>query len=77
MNKMFMRLIYFIVDTLINVRNETSKHHFLKSVKITTYRIYSIKRPTSNKRPPQISATLKVEKFIKRPASNKHPPPKK
>jgi len=25
-----------IVDTLIDVRNETSKHHFLKSVKIST-----------------------------------------
>ena len=41
---MFMRLIYLknstflslkiTVDTLIDVRNETSKHHFLKSVKI-------------------------------------------
>ena len=42
-NKMFLRLIYLknstfscvktTVDTLIDVRNETSKHHFLKSVK--------------------------------------------
>ena len=41
-NKMFLRLIYLkkltfpsvktTVDTLIDVRNETSKHHFLKSV---------------------------------------------
>ena len=40
---MFLRLIYLknstfpsvktTVDTLIDVRNETSKHHFLKSVK--------------------------------------------
>ena len=46
MNKMFLRLIYFkkstfpglkvTVDTLINVRNETSKHDFLKSDKINT-----------------------------------------
>ena len=42
--QMFMRLIYLkkifsrkiIVDTLIDVRNETSKHDFLKSVKINT-----------------------------------------
>jgi len=43
---MFMRLIYWknstflslkiIGDTLIDVRNETSKHHSLKSVKINT-----------------------------------------
>ena len=42
-NKMSLRLIYLkkltfpsvktTVDTLIDVRNETSKHHFLKSVK--------------------------------------------
>ena len=42
---MFLRLIYLknstfpsvktTVDTLIDVRNETSKHHFLKSVKQT------------------------------------------
>ena len=42
-NKMFLRLIYLknstfpsvktTVDILIDVRNETSKHHFLKSVK--------------------------------------------
>ena len=46
---MFMRLSYsknstflslkIIVHTLIDVRNETSKHHFLKSVKITTYSV--------------------------------------
>ena len=43
---MFLSLIYFknltfptvkiTVDTLIDVRNETSKHHFLKSDKINT-----------------------------------------
>ena len=43
---MFLKLIYLknstfpslkiTVDTLIDVWNETSKHHFLKSVKINT-----------------------------------------
>jgi len=43
---MFMKLMYLknstflglkiIVHTLIDARNETSKHHFLKSVKIGT-----------------------------------------
>ena len=43
---MFLRLIYLknatfpsvktAVDTLIDVRNETSKHHFLKSDKTNT-----------------------------------------
>ena len=49
---MFMRLIYLknstflslkiTVDTLIDVRNETSKHHFLKSVKINTLTLLSV-----------------------------------
>ena len=39
------------------------------------YRIYSNKRPTSNQRPPRISANPKAEKVNKCPASNKPPPP--
>ena len=49
---MFMRLIYLknstflslkiTVDTLIDVRNETSKHHFLKSVKINKLTLLSV-----------------------------------
>ena len=48
-----MRLIYsknstflslkIAVDTLINVRNETSKHHILKSVKINTYPCFPLR----------------------------------
>ena len=30
------------VDTLIDVRNETSKHHFLKSVKISKLTLLSV-----------------------------------
>ena len=51
-NKLFMRLIYlknsFFVslkitfDTLIDGRNETSKHHFFKSVKINTVTFLSV-----------------------------------
>ena len=51
-NKMFMKLIYMqnstflslkiTVDTLIDARNETSKHHFLKSVKINTLTFLSV-----------------------------------
>ena len=49
---MFMRLIYLknsifpslkiTVDTQIDVRNETSKHHFLKSVKINKLTLLSV-----------------------------------
>ena len=49
---MLMRLIYLknstflslkiTVDTLIDVRNETSKHHFLKSVKINKLTLLSV-----------------------------------
>ena len=49
---MFMRLIYLknstflslkiTVDTLIDGRNETSKHHFLKSVKINKLTLLSV-----------------------------------
>ena len=52
-NKMFMRLIYLknstflslkiTVDTQIDVRNETSKHHFLKSVKINKLTLLSVR----------------------------------
>ena len=51
-NKIFMRLIYLknstslslkiTVDTLIDVRNETSKHHCLKSVKINRLTLLSV-----------------------------------
>ena len=49
---MFITLIYLknltflslktTVETLIDVRNETSKHHFLKSVKINTLTLLSV-----------------------------------
>ena len=49
---MFMRLIYLknstflslkiTVDTLIDARNETSNHHFLKSVKINILTLSSV-----------------------------------
>ena len=49
---MFMRLIYLknstfvslkiTVDTLIDIRNETSKHHVLKSVKINKLTLLSV-----------------------------------
>ena len=51
-NKMFMKLIYLknstflslqiTVDTLIDVRNERSKGHFLKSVKINKLTLLSV-----------------------------------
>ena len=50
--QMFMRLIHLknstflsfkiTVDTLIDVRNETSKHQFLKSVKINKFTLLSV-----------------------------------
>ena len=53
---MFLRLIYLknstfpsvktTVDTLIDVRNETSKHHFLKSDKHITLQLLTTARPT-------------------------------
>ena len=40
-NSTFLRL-KITVDTLIDVRNETSKHQFLKSVKINTLTLLSV-----------------------------------
>ena len=41
-NSTFLSLKKNTVDTLIDARNETSKHHFLKSVKINTLTLLSV-----------------------------------